>query len=48
MEQVELAKAAGKPFTIQIEIRPDNDDCPCALCQARRDMFDKFMNRKKG
>jgi hypothetical protein len=46
-QQLEFAKAAGKPFVIQIEIKPDNDDCDCVLCAARREMFDKFMNRKK-
>jgi hypothetical protein len=46
-QQIELTKANGKPFTIAIEMRPNNNDCTCALCQARRDMFDAFMNRKK-
>jgi hypothetical protein len=44
-QQLELTKATGKPFMISIEIRPNNDDCPCALCQARRDLFAAYMNR---
>lgn len=46
-QQIELTKANGKPFTIAIEIRPDNDDCPCALCKARREAFAAFMNRAR-
>jgi hypothetical protein len=41
----EGTEVAGKPFTIAIEIRPNNDDCDCVLCAARRDMFNAFMNR---
>jgi hypothetical protein len=47
MEQLELTKPNGKPFTIAIEIRPDNDDCDCVLCAARREMFEAFMNRPR-
>jgi hypothetical protein len=46
-KQMEFTNEAGKPFTIRLEIKPNNDDCDCVLCAARREMFDAFMNRKK-
>lgn len=34
---------AGQPFTVRIEYRADNDDCPCEWCVLRREITRRFL-----